>query len=375
MSATATRPSAAPSAGPPTRGTVGPAAAPVSSWRPGPAGIAGRLTVWCLLAAAVGGLPLVVPPLTRTVVATVAVYGMVALSLNVLVGYTGQVSLGHSAFLGIGAFGAGFVLTELALPWEVAAAVAVALGATIALLLGVVALRVRGLYLALVTLALGLFAERVLFGIEPLTGGGAGQTADRPSWATGDLAYAYVCYAGLAAVWLLDWRLTASKAGRAIRALRDSERVAASWGIDVTRYKLLAFVHAGAVAGLAGALFASITEVVSPLTFNFMLSLTFLMMVVVGGIGSRIGVVLGAALFTALPNVLDALHEGIDRFPLDGSAAQVFGALLLLAVLVRFPGGIAQSLSPVVRWCTFRPPGAPGADTTATAPGGSDGRP
>lgn len=347
----------------------------VVRWRPSARGIAARLAVWCVLAAGLGGLPLVVPPLTRTVVATVAVFGMVALSLNVLVGYAGQVSLGHSAFLGIGAFGAGYVLTELSLPWELAVTVAVALGASIALLLGVVALRVRGLYLALVTLALGLFAERVLFGIEPLTGGGAGQTADRPPWATGDLAYAYVCYVGLALVWLVDWRLTASKAGRAIRALRDDERVAASWGIDVTRYKLLAFVLSGAVAGLAGALFASITEVVSPLTFSFMLSLTFLMMVVVGGIGSRIGVVIGAAVFTALPNLLDALHEAMPRFPLDGSAAQVFGAVLLLAVLVRFPGGIAQLLDPVVRWCTFRPPAAPGGDTTGPGQGGTHVRP
>ena len=344
-------------------------------WRPSAGGIAARLAVWCVVGAALGALPVVVPPLTRTVVATVAVFGMVALSLNVLVGYAGQVSLGHSAFLGIGAFGAGYVLTELALPWEVAVAVAVALGAAVALLLGVVALRVRGLYLALVTLALGLFAERVLFGIEPLTGGGAGQTADRPPWAMGDLAYAYVCYAGLAVVWLLDWRLTDSKAGRAIRALRDDERVAASWGIDVTRYKLLAFVLSGAVAGLAGALFASITEVVSPLTFSFMLSLTFLMMVVVGGIGSRIGVVIGASLFTALPNLLDALHEAAPRFPLDGSAAQVFGAVLLLAVLVRFPGGIAQLLDPFVRWCTFRQPAAPGGTSSGSSQGGTNVRP
>ncbi|MFA9445576.1 branched-chain amino acid ABC transporter permease [Egicoccus sp. AB-alg6-2] len=372
MSATTVRPSAAPTG----MGAVPGRVQEQAPWRPTAGGAVARLLVVTAILGTVAVLPLVVTPLTRNVVATIAVYGMVALSLNVLVGYTGQVSLGHSAFLGIGAFAAGFVLTELSMPWEVAAAAGVVLGATIALLLGVVALRVRGLYLALVTLALGLFAERVLFGIEPLTGGGAGQTADRPSWAAGDLAYAYVCYAGLALVWLLDWRLTASKAGRAIRALRDSERVAASWGIDVTRYKLLAFVISGAIAGLAGALFASITEIVSPLTFSFMLSLTFLMMVVVGGLGSRLGVVVGAALFTALPNVLDALGERYAAFPLDGSAAQVLGAALLLAVLVWFPGGIAGLLAPFVRWCTFKPfRSAAGSRVGGADTGGGDVRP
>lgn len=372
MSATTIRPSAAP------RGLA--AGSRVDDrptvWRPSTAGVAARVAVLAFVGSGLAAVPLLVAPLTRTVVATVAVYAMVALSLNVLVGYTGQVSLGHSAFLGIGAFGAGYVLTVMGLPWEVGLAVAVGLGVVIALLLGLVALRVRGLYLALVTLALGLFAERVLFGIEPLTGGGAGQTAMRPGWAADDLTYAYVCYGGLVLAWLLDWRLTSSKAGRAIRALRDSERVAASWGIDVTRYKLLAFVTSGAIAGLAGALFASITEVVSPITFGFMLSLSFLMMVVVGGIGSRPGVVLGAALFTSLPNGLDALAEAHEAFPLDGSAAQVLGAALLLAVLVKYPGGIAQLLAPLIRWCSFRPwrPRAGVAITHANG-GDHDGRP
>jgi branched-chain amino acid transport system permease protein len=373
MSATTVRPSAAPR----DLGAAGTSRANVEAKteRLTTGGVAARTAVLALALGAVGVTPLLVAPLTRNLLATTAVYGMVALSLNVLVGYTGQVSLGHSAFLGVGAFGAGFVLTQLALPWFVGVAVAVVLGVAIAALLGIVALRVRGLYLALVTLALAVFAERVLFGIEPLTGGGAGQTAARPPWATGDLAYAYVCFAGLAFAWVLDWRLTASKAGRAIRALRDSERVAASWGIDVTRYKLLAFVTSGAMAGLAGALFASITEIVSPITFSFMLSLSFLMMVVVGGIGSRVGVVLGAALYTALPFILDAGAARYGWFPVDGSAAQVIGALLLLLVLVRFPGGLAQLFAPLIRWCSFKPMRRQHGAASPTAGGGSDVRP
>jgi branched-chain amino acid transport system permease protein len=239
-----------------------------------------------------------------------------------------------------------------------------------------VALRVKGLYLALVTLAYGLFASRVLFGIEPLTGGGAGQMADRPAWAMGDLAYAYLCFAGLALVWVLDWRLTASKAGRAVRALRDSERVAASWGINVTGYKLLAFVFSGAVAGLAGALFASIEQIVSPITFDFRLSLLFLIIVVVGGIGSRIGVVIGTIIIYPMANVLDFANER-GWFPVDGTAAQVISAALLLLVLVRYPGGIAQLLAPVIRWCSFKPWRSrhDGAGAATSHGGGGDVRP
>jgi branched-chain amino acid transport system permease protein len=345
-------------------------------WRPSPTGAIARLVAVGAAIGAALAVPLLVSPVTLNVVSTAAVYAIVALSLNVLIGYTGQVSLGHSAFLGVGAFSAGYALTELAMPWLFAAITAIAVGGLIALLLGAVALRVKGLYLALVTLAYGLFASRVLFGIEPLTGGGAGQMADRPAWAMGDLAYAYLCFAGLALVWVLDWRLTASKAGRAVRALRDSERVAASWGINVTGYKLLAFVFSGAVAGLAGALFASIEQIVSPITFDFRLSLLFLIIVVVGGIGSRIGVVIGTIIIYPMANVLDFANER-GWFPVDGTAAQVISAALLLLVLVRYPGGIAQLLAPVIRWCSFKPWRSrhDGAGAATSHGGGGDVRP
>jgi branched-chain amino acid transport system permease protein len=372
MSETLVRPSAVPVDLPPpvTRSRPEP-------WRPSRAGAIARVGVIGAVAGLALAVPLLVSPVNLNVVSTAAVYAIVALSLNVLIGYTGQVSLGHAAFLGVGGFSSGYALTELALPWVFAALVAIALGGLVALLLGAVALRVKGLYLALVTLAYGLFAERVLFGIEPLTGGGAGQMADRPAFAMGDLAYVYLCFAGLALVWVLDWRLTASKAGRAVRALRDSEKVASSWGINVTGYKLFAFVFSGAVAGLAGALFASIEQIVSPLTFSFRLSLLFLIIVVVGGIGSRIGVVLGTVLIYPMANVLDAAAERWSAFPVDGTAAQVISAALLLLVLIRYPGGIAQLLDPVVRWCSFKPWGSrhEGAAGAANHGGGADVRP
>jgi branched-chain amino acid transport system permease protein len=346
-------------------------------WRPSPGGMAARVAVIALLLGGALATPVLVPITSVNIVSRVAVFAIVALSLNVLVGYTGQVSLGHSAFLGVGAFTSGFVLTELGLIWPVAVVLAVVVGALQAILLGGVALRIQGLYLALVTLAYGLFAQQVLFNIPAITGGGAGMPAPRPDFAMDDIAFAYVCMAGLALVWIVDRRVTSSKAGRAIRALRDSERVAASWGINVTGYKLLAFVISGAMAGLAGALFASIEEIVSNLTFDFRLSLVFLFMAVIGGVGSRIGVVLGAVLLTSMGQILDFLNSASGgAFPLDSSAADLFSALLLIIVLVFFPGGIAQLTAPVVRWCSFRPWKASRSDASAvTHTGGDSGRP
>lgn len=369
MSDTLSRPAEPEVARPPRRG-------PSQRWRPSRSGVIARVLALTLVLGIGLGAPLLVPTIQINIVSRIAVFAIVALSLNILVGYTGQISLGHAAFLGIGAFGAGYAITEAGLPWVAAQAVAIGIGAVTALILGFVALRVKGLYLALVTLAFGLFAQLVVFNITAITRGGAGMPADRPEWAFDDLIFAYVCIAALIVVWALDWRLTASKAGRSIQALRDSEKVAASWGINVTAYKLLAFVFSGAVAGLAGGLFASIEQLVSPITFDFQLSLLFLLMVVIGGAGSRPGVVVGAIVLESLAFFLDLAADIYPGFPVDGSAGPLVGAIILLAVLLKYPGGIAQLLAGVFRWLSFKPyrggnrDAGPGAGS-----GGADVRP
>jgi branched-chain amino acid transport system permease protein len=324
-------------------------------WRPSRAGRFARMAVLAVLAGFVVASPHLIGAIRINVLSTAATSVIVALSLNILIGYTGQVSLGHSAFVGMGAFTAGFVISTLGMPWEAALVAAVGVGAAQALAIGLVALRVRGLYLALVTLVYAVFAERVLFNIEAITGGGGGIEATRPGWATGDVTYAYLCILGVAAVWIFDWRLTSSKAGRAIEALRDSERVAASWGINVTAFKLLAFVLSGAIAGLGGALFASVEQLIAPLDFAFLGSVTFVMMAIFGGVGSRPGVVLGALVFSFLAYGLERLAEAFPDQPINASATPLVAALLVLSVLLYFPGGLAQLLRPVFRWLSFGP--------------------
>lgn len=325
-------------------------------WRPSAAGAAARLVVWALIIGFFIGIPHWVPDTQVNIVSRAAVYGIIALSMNVLMGYAGLVSLGHQAFFGIGAFGAGYLITEAGLGWFVGIAGAVIIGGLFSLVLGAIALRVQGFYFAIVTIAFGLFTQEVIFNIRAITRGGAGMPADRPEIFSGDIVYAYVCIVAMVLVWAFDWRLTSTRPGRAIEALRDDARVAASWGINVKGFTLMAFAISGAMAGLGGGLFASIEQIVSPPSFNFTLGLVFMLMAVVGGLRSRPGVVTGGIVFATLPFLLEAAHDHLSWWPdfIGPLWEPLIGAILLLLTLIFFPGGIAQQNEDLYRWLSFR---------------------
>ena len=315
----------------------------VLKWLPGNPDRAGRATDW-------------------------VVFALVGISLNVIIGYTGQLSLGHQGFVGAGAFAAAYSLTVHGVPFAGALLIAVAIGGLFALLLGFVALRITGLYLSLITLVFGITLQDSLFQQTELTNGGAGQPAYKPDALIEPRTYYFFCLAILAGIVYVDWRLTKTKAGRALFALRENERVASAFGINVTMYKLLAFVLSGAIAGLAGALFAFRTENVTGEDYDFFLALTFVLMIVVGGLNSRFGVLVGALLFSpmGLDYALEHNHwlrekliEGVWLIPGFGDeriqfAPRLIGAFLLLLTLLQFPGGIAQQLSPITRWVSGR---------------------
>lgn len=320
-------------------------------------GLMTRAGVAVLLAGGVALLPLFVGTVWDQRIGLAAIYGVIGLSVNVITGHAGQVSLGHQAFVGIGAFMSAFAVSNLGLGFVFGLVLAGATGGAVAALLGLVSLRVRGLYLALVTLAFGLTAEATVFNWRVFTGGGAGAPAPRPEPLASNQAYAYLCLAALAMVALLDWRLVKTKTGRAIVALRTDERVAATYGVNVTAYKVLAFVLSGFLAGFAGSLFAHWNGHVQALDFDFEVALVWVLMAVVGGLGSRAGVVIGSAFFAIFPLLLPA---STIRLPLLGDTiVQVLtpfiGALLLLLTLTAFPGGIGQQLTPLRRWLAGGP--------------------
>lgn len=268
------------------------------------------------------------------------IYVIVGLSINILIGHAGQVSLGHQAFVGVGAFMGALSTTRWGLPFVLSVVVAAASGAFAALLLGFVALRLSGLYLALITLAYGEIAEKVIFNIPSITGGGAGVLVNRPSGFESNQAIAYLCMIFVAFALFLDWRLMKSKAGRAILALRDNEIAARSVGIDVRYYKLFAFVLSGALAGIAGALLAPWARSVNAATFDFTLALTFVLMAAVGGLQSRAGIFMASAFFAIFPLAFNELQVWV----------LIVGPLLLLLTLIVAPGGMGQQLRPITNW-------------------------
>ena len=308
-----------------------------------------RAAVWLGIAGVALLLPLSLKDFHAQRWSEAVIFAMVALSLNVLIGYAGQISLGHQGFMGVGAFASAYMVTTHGQSFAVGLAAGVITGALASLLMGLVALRVTGLYLALVTLSYGLMAEEALFNLS-IFGSGAGVEAPRPELFAGNTAYYYLCLALLGVVIFLDWRFTASKAGRAVNAIRENEQVAASYGIPVAQYKLLAFVVAGAFVGLAGALYAHRNTQVVGQDFDFSLALLLLTYTVVGGLRSRWGVVVWAVFFTLLPQYLsDQFGENTPFL------TQAVGAGLLVLILVFLPGGIGQLIRPVTRWLSGGP--------------------
>ncbi|MGH8998419.1 MAG: branched-chain amino acid ABC transporter permease [Acidimicrobiia bacterium] len=337
---------------------MGGGASPSGTFRPSVLGWTGRGVVWAAVAGVVLVVPLTQDSVEVSLYTEAVIYAIIGLSLNVLLGYTGQISLGHQAFVGVGAFTSAYMVTVHKQPFYAAVAVSMAVGAAQALVLGAVSLRITGLYFALVTLSYGLMAEESLFNIESITGGTAGQPAPKPAGFVSDYRYYYLCLAFLGVVLWVDWRLMRTKGGRALLALRADPRVAATFGTDVKAYTLGAFVVAGTFAGLAGALFAHNTTTVVNVQFDFQLALLFVIMTVVGGLRSRAGVCIGAAFFALLDYFfvqLAWLSDAVDRIPgLPDLPAEyvtvVIGPLLLLVNLTRHPGGIGQTLRPLQRW-------------------------
>lgn len=300
--------------------------------------------------------PFSVPASDANRMSEAVIFAIIGLSLNVLIGYAGQVSLGHQAFVGIGAFTSAYVVTDLTQEVILGVLVAALVGGVQALLLGLVSLRLTGLYFALVTLVYGVMAQQSIFAIESFTGGTAGNDAPRPTGFAGDHRYYYFCLIGLVCVLFLDWRLLQTKGGRALLALRENPRVAQTWGINIKAYTLIAFVVAGLFAGLGGGLLAhrDLRVVANPFDFN--LALIFVLMTTVGGLRNRTGVVLGSLFFAFLRNgylveKVPGVEPALDLIDLSPEFAPlVFGPVLLLLVLTLLPGGFGQLAKPFQQW-------------------------
>ena len=268
---------------------------------------------------------------------TIAIFSIVTLGLDIVFGYTGEVSIGHAALFGIGAYTAGVLLVHLKLGFWPALVVGPMVAALFGLLLALPALRVTGPYLAMVTLAFGTIVQILInemtdlgpwLGNLNLTNGPLGVTLNTPlvfdwrEWSDAlpifemnlkrmrEMQYFYVCAFLLLLTVIVINRVLASHLGRAFEALRDSPIASDCMGVSVYRHKVIAFVTSAAFAGLAGVLFAYSEQYIAPNNFSFELSITFLLAVTMGGRKSRLGPIIGAAIVVYLPNLL----SDIDLF-------------------------------------------------------------
>jgi branched-chain amino acid transport system permease protein len=266
------------------------------------------------------------------------IYSIVGLGLMLLAGFTGLFSIGHAAFLGVGAYTQA-VLTSAGVPFPLALAGAAALSAAVGIVVGLPALRVKGIYLGIATLAFGFIVEEVFARWESVTGGNAGKHLKSPEmfgWTldSGEEFY-FLCLVITIGSTLAILNLLRSPTGRAFVAIRDSEVSAQSMGIHLARYKTMSFAISAALAGIGGALYAHKLNFISPEQFNILQSIDLLLMVVIGGLGSVHGAFLGAIFLISMPQLIalskDWLPPVIGQAP--GLQGLVYGLVLIAFVL------------------------------------------
>ena len=306
---------------------------PYAAWT-GRAGAAVALVVALAVSLATGGT-------TNLILVDVVVFAILGVSLTVLMGYTGQISLGHWALVGFGAFLTANLHMRAHVPFLLTVPMVFVWGMLLALIIGLPALRIRGLYLAIVTLAFAFFSEFTLFKTTAFAGSQNGIRMERPKLGPLDLGnpnnrplFIYALALLFIALWLAR-NIAQSRTGRALFALRENEKAAATLGVDLTIAKLTGFALSGGLAALAGSLYALSHPTVLARSFPAATSLVVVGVVMIGGIGSLQGAILGAIVVEGLPNWLKYDNPWV---------VPIGTGFLLLVILVRAQGGLAGLL-------------------------------
>ena len=274
----------------------------------------------------------------------IAIYTMVVLGLNLFIGYAGQISLGHAAFFAIGAYGSAIGTATLNGPaWPVMAAVAL-IAAMVALAVGLPALKLSGHYLAMATLGFNIVIYTILVQWDAVTGGPSGFSgipylSIGPVVFDNEIHFHYLVWSFAILALLLCLNLVRSGVGRGLAALAEDETAAQALGVDIRRAKVKVFVLSAVLASVAGSLFAHCYAFVSPDSFNIFVSVDFVIMVVVGGMGSIWGTLFGTALITLLPEWIEALDAFKD----------VIHGLILVIILLFLPQGLVTGIVDAVR--------------------------
>lgn len=315
-----------------------------------------------VLALIVIAIPILLPnPYYLNVASIIGLNTIIVVGLNLLIGYAGQISLGHAAFYGLGAYLSGILtVTYQVSPWP-AMLIALVVTGLIALAIGIPTLKLRGHYLVMATLGFNLIVNLVIIQWDQVTGGPSGFPGI-PNLALGPLVFDsdrkayYLIWTCALASMLLSLNLVHSRVGRALRALHGSEVAAGSLGVPTEAYKVKTFVLSALFGSLAGSIYAHYLTFISPKTFDIFFSIEVVTMVIVGGMGTVWGALLGTVFLTSLPNVLHVFDEYKD----------IFYGLILVLILVFIPEGLVGAVSR--RWFARKQAALQDADTEIRAP-------
>ena len=288
-----------------------------------------------------------------TLMGGVLIYSVVALGLNLLLGYSGLISLGTAGFMGLGAYVAGYLTTKVGAPFIIALVVALFIAALIGVLVGFVSLRLAGIYLGIATLCVSEILRKSFEELDWLTNGFSGLNGSYPQLfgiklgRSGTYILATVV---LILIMMLTHNLVNGQLGRALHAMRGSEVAAQAMGINLLKYRLMVFAIATAYAALGGVLYVHFIKFSYPGTWILMLSLNVLAAVVIGGLRSIYGTVFGAFIVFAVPDML------LKRIPVIGNIdglPYVFSGVLIILVIMFYPAGVKGLRDDFLRFCRW----------------------
>jgi branched-chain amino acid transport system permease protein len=313
----------------------------------------GRFWTLVGLVVLLGLMPFTASPYLLYILNTIGIYAIAALGLNLLIGFTGQISLGHGAFFGVGAYAAAILTTKAGFPYWAALPLAGLVTAAVGMVFGIPSVRLKHLYLTIATLAGQFIIEYILVQWDGLTGGAEGILVGSASIfgipLGSDRAFYYLIFISLILlIWVLS-NLMRTRFGRAFVAIRDNDRAAEGMGIALFKYKLLSFGISSFYAGYAGALFAGYMLTITPEPFNMWLSIEFIAMIIIGGLGNISGAVFGTVFIVLLGEILSTITEFIMNYgPTSGFSITiaplrefVFGLSIVLFIMFE-PKGLAE---------------------------------
>lgn len=283
-----------------------------------------------------------------TTIGGTLIYAIAALGLNVLLGYSGLISLGTAGFMGLATYVSAYVTTNMNLPFEVALLLAIVIPTIIGILVGLVSLKIEGLYLAIATLSVSEILKKTFEELDMFTNGFSGKAAGYPKLfgvlQLDRTTTYYLIVAVLIVIMIVTYNMLNGQLGRALNAMRGSEAASQAMGVNLLKYRLVAFAIATIYASVAGVLYVHFIKFTYPSTWSLKLSLDFLAMIIIGGLRSIYGTVLGAFIVFAVPDLF------LKQIPYLNQLSYVFNGLVIILVIMFYPHGLIYVGNDIKRW-------------------------